>query len=463
MASSEPVNERMREDWDRRAREDASYYVAFGRRRQTREEFLSSAGDVLRSLREEYRRFPPRTNFRELAALEIGCGPGRLMAALSEDFGRLFGVDVSGEMVALARENLKGIPHAGARQGNGADLAGFADSSIDFCYSYAVFQHIPDNGVVRNYLREACRVLKPGGVFKGQLNGLPQTRQPGADATPVCGWSARAAVSESPEEQRVAVDTWCGVGFRPEEIALFAAEQGMQLLAMDGFDTQYLWVTMRKPSEPASAAEGGARIVRVTNTYTADALIPRAGRFASASLWVLDLDAAADLNSLRVMVDGESTAPCFIGKHVWKGPAQVNFYLPPGVRSGVVPVWLESRDKALSDAAPMRVVGAGPMVPKLVSVSDGVNLLSRLWIESRSVKIHLEEVGLTNAAEVRRALHAEIGGHTIQDLDVFCVDPLPQRYEVNLSIPAGVAAGRHQLAVSLARRRFAPLEIQLAE
>jgi hypothetical protein len=237
----------------------------------------------------------------------------------------------------------------------------------------------------------------------------------------------------------------------------------MQLLAMDGFDTQYLWVTMRKPSEPASAAEGGARIVRVTNTYTADALIPRAGRFASASLWVLDLDAAADLNSLRVMVDGESTAPCFIGKHVWKGPTQVNFYLPPGVRSGVVPVWLESRGKALSDAAPMRVVGAGPMVPKLASVSDGVNLLSRLWIESRSVKIHLEEVGLANAAEVRQALHAEIGGHPIQDLDVFCVDPLPQRYEVNLSIPAGVAAGRHQLAVSLARRRFEPLEIQLAE
>jgi SAM-dependent methyltransferase len=139
VASLEAVNIRMREDWDRRAREDASYYVAFGRRRQSREEFLASAGDVLRSLREEYRRFPPDTDFRKLASLEIGCGPGRLMAALQADFGRLLGVDVSGEMVALARENLKDIAHAEARQGNGADLAGFADNSIDFCYSYAVF------------------------------------------------------------------------------------------------------------------------------------------------------------------------------------------------------------------------------------------------------------------------------------------------------------------------------------
>jgi SAM-dependent methyltransferase len=453
----------MREDWDRRAREDASYYVAFGRRRQSREEFLSSAGDVLRSLREEYRRFPPGTDFHALTAIEIGCGPGRLMAALSGEFGRLLGVDVSGEMVALARENLRDVPHAEARQGSGADLRGFSDDSVDFCYSYAVFQHIPDKTVVRNYLREVCRVLKPGGIFKGQLSGLPQTRQDGEEPAAVSGWSARAATATPAAEQRVAVDTWCGVSFRPEEIAAFAAGHGMQLLAMDGFDTQYLWVTWRKPWQGPSMAGGRARIVRVTNTYTADALIPRGGRFASAALWVLGLDEAADLNSLRVRIEDEPTAPCFIGKHVWKGPTQVNFYLPPGVRSGVVPVWLESRGERVSESSAMRVVEPGPMVPKLVSVSDGVNLLSRLWIESRSVKVQLEEVGLANAAAVKQALRAEIGGRQLSGLEVFCVDPLPQRYEVNLSIPPEVAAGRHELSVSLGRRRFAPLEIQLAE
>jgi hypothetical protein len=70
---------------------------------------------------------------------------------------------------------------------------------------------------------------------------------------------------------------------------------------------------------------------------------------------------------------------------------------------------------------------------------------------------------MQSAAEVREALHAEVGDHPIRDFDVFCVDPLPRRYEVNLSIPAEVGAGRHQLAVALAGRRFAPIEIQLAE
>jgi hypothetical protein len=133
------------------------------------------------------------------------------------------------------------------------------------------------------------------------------------------------------------------------------------------------------------------------------------------------------------------------------------------VRSGVLPVWLELRGEPISEAAAMRVVEPGPMVPKLVSVSDGVNLLSRLWIESRSIKVQIEEVGVESAAAVRRALRAEIGGREILDLDVFCVDPLPQRYEVNLSIPPEVGAGRQELLVSLGRRRFAPLEIQLAE
>ena len=153
----------MRDDWDRRAREDAQYYVAFGRRKQSREEFFASAADVLRALKDELRRFPPGTDFAKLSALEIGCGPGRLMLPLSEVFGRIAGVDVSGEMIALARENLAAASNAVALQNTGADLSEFANESIDFCYSYAVFQHIPDKEVVWSYLREACRVLKKGG------------------------------------------------------------------------------------------------------------------------------------------------------------------------------------------------------------------------------------------------------------------------------------------------------------
>src|SRR5271165_6480653 len=97
----------MRADWNQRAGEDAYYYVAFGRRGQDDEEFFATAADVLRVLTHDLKRLRARA-----AALEIGCGPGRLMRPLSRHFSEIDGVDVSDEMVQLARERLRGVPHA---------------------------------------------------------------------------------------------------------------------------------------------------------------------------------------------------------------------------------------------------------------------------------------------------------------------------------------------------------------
>ena len=106
--------ERMRADWNRRAGEDANYYVAFGRREQDDEEFFASAADVVRRLEGELKRLRGRD-----AALEIGCGPGRLMRPMSRHFAEIHGVDVSDEMVRLARERLRGTPNAFAHHSSG--------------------------------------------------------------------------------------------------------------------------------------------------------------------------------------------------------------------------------------------------------------------------------------------------------------------------------------------------------
>ncbi len=53
------VSERMRSDWNQRAREDPHYYVAFGGRDQDEETFLATAADVLRLLEGELRRLAP--------------------------------------------------------------------------------------------------------------------------------------------------------------------------------------------------------------------------------------------------------------------------------------------------------------------------------------------------------------------------------------------------------------------
>ena len=465
----------MREDWDRRAREDAQYYVAFGRRKQSREEFFASAAEVLHALKGEFRRFPPGTDFAQLSALEIGCGPGRLMLPLSEIFGRIAGVDVSGEMVKLARENLAAASNATVLRNTGADLSGFARESVDFCYSYAVFQHIPDKNVVWSYLREASRVLKEGGLLKCQLSGLPDGEDESA-LPPRNGWSLRGAVPQTERTHRgrtsantsanASANTWRGVSFRPEEVAQFAADHNLQLLAMDGFDTQYLWMTARKrgtdsapePKPPVTAA----RIVQVTNTMNADAVVPHSGPFASASLWVIGLDDRADLNSLVVDVDGTMTSPCFIGKHVWNGPVQVNFYLPPGVRSGVVPVSLRLGGRAASNQAPMRVIGPGPLTPRILSVRDGVNLLSQQNVASRAIKVNIEELDAGSTEELLQLVSADLDGWPLGKVGVFAVDPPARRYELNLTVPKHVETGGHHLNIRIGSRTFAPVPIQIS-
>src|SRR5882724_1216584 len=138
MSDSE-VSSRMREDWNARAREDAGYYVAFGRRDSDDADFFATATEVINGLEWELRRVP-LANRGAWRALEIGCGPGRLMRPMSRHFVEIHGVDVSDEMIALAKDKLADIPNAHPSVSDGSSLRAFADESFDFVYSYAVFQ-----------------------------------------------------------------------------------------------------------------------------------------------------------------------------------------------------------------------------------------------------------------------------------------------------------------------------------
>jgi len=110
------------------------------------------------------------------AALEIGCGPGRLMRPLAKHFREIHG-STSRTRWCGSRASVCATRRTRFRiTAPGSDLAMFADEKFDFVYSFAVFQHIPSRDVVFNYLREARRVLKPAGVLRCQLNGLPPMR-----------------------------------------------------------------------------------------------------------------------------------------------------------------------------------------------------------------------------------------------------------------------------------------------
>ena len=210
--------EKMQRDWDERARENARYYVNTERQDWTDDDFFRSgertvAEEILTDMINICQGKDPG----QMRVLEIGCGAGRVTRALAGRFGEVYGVDISGEMIRQATAALADRPNAHVRQNNGKDLAVLGDLVFDFAFSSIVFQHIPSREIVENYVREVHRLLRPGGLFKFQVQG---------DAT----------LSTSPD------DTWLGVPFSDAQVVAMAERCGFEPRYRHGAGTQYFWL-----------------------------------------------------------------------------------------------------------------------------------------------------------------------------------------------------------------------------
>jgi SAM-dependent methyltransferase len=93
--------------------------------------------------------------------LDIGTGTGRMLRLLGVAADTAVGIDISREMLVLARSNLHaaGLEHLSVRQGNMYQLR-FADGSFD---TVTIDQVLYQADQPVEVLREAARVLRPGG------------------------------------------------------------------------------------------------------------------------------------------------------------------------------------------------------------------------------------------------------------------------------------------------------------
>ena len=408
----------MRTEWNRRAQSDAFYYVAFARPQSTEEEFDATAAETLPAIVSELGRLP-LPECRPLRALEIGCGPGRLMLPLSQTFGEIHGVDISDEMIAIARRRLAHVPHAHLHVNEGADLPAFEEGYFDAVYSYAVFQHIPEKAVVLGYLKEALRVLRPGGVARVQLRGTP----------PLASEMASESV------------TWTGCYFTVSEVVSFCRESGALLLAVSGEDTQYLWVTLGKPE---GLPEPGASpvLVGVTSAVTFEKTVPNHGSGAALSLWLAGLPMGADLSSLEVCFDGAPSMGCWLSPRREGGGLQLNALLPRWVTPGIRLVTLRFQGRSVAGEHSIQVVDT-PYCPRIVSVRDGVDLTSG-QIRSNSMKILLEDVADPGGVEFH-------SGKVVLPLAArVLVSGVEDRWEYEVQVPLAVLDGDHVLTVKLA-------------
>jgi ubiquinone/menaquinone biosynthesis C-methylase UbiE len=90
---------------------------------------------------------------QNLTMLELGCGVGRMTHRFSELFKYVYAIDVSQEMLSLARKFWGHLENVEFILGNGRDLKPISDSTVDFLFSYLVLQHVLYVQIVLNYIK----------------------------------------------------------------------------------------------------------------------------------------------------------------------------------------------------------------------------------------------------------------------------------------------------------------------
>ncbi len=102
------------------------------------------------------------------SVLDVGCGTGRVCAQLAKEGVHYTGIDISEEQINQAR---KACPQGKFFTGSMLELP-FPDNSFDAVLHIAALHHLLTKEERARALREAARVLKPGGKLLITVMGL---------------------------------------------------------------------------------------------------------------------------------------------------------------------------------------------------------------------------------------------------------------------------------------------------
>jgi 2-polyprenyl-3-methyl-5-hydroxy-6-metoxy-1,4-benzoquinol methylase len=260
MDSSQPTMsdaDIMRRSWEARASSNPLYAIDAHRREWDIDEFYARGTELVQEMVDPALRIL-NVDPEGKRVFEIGCGMGRLFVGLAERFAEVWGTDISASMIEQGREHCDVA--ATWLVGDGTSLNDVEDGSVDHVLSYEVFEHIPQLSVIRSYLVESLRVLRPGGTFQAQFRyHSDSARQAAVRVLPRSLRVACGAVLRKLDVLPVLgdIDTWLGCVVPPQKSTSMMESVGFT--DVGAFDPNFAgspqkkqvvyWVVGRKPLE----------------------------------------------------------------------------------------------------------------------------------------------------------------------------------------------------------------------
>ncbi|MEK9569981.1 MAG: class I SAM-dependent methyltransferase [Paracoccaceae bacterium] len=110
-----------------------------------------------------FQNFPHFSHLPKRTALEIGFGGGRLLSQAAKCFETVYGVDIH-QNFAMSKKFLSSLGVSNVALFCREEINRIPDESVDFVYSFIVFQHFDKIEEVDFYLNHIHRLLTPEGM-----------------------------------------------------------------------------------------------------------------------------------------------------------------------------------------------------------------------------------------------------------------------------------------------------------
>lgn len=191
---------------------------------------------------------------RRVRALDFGCGVGRHARLLAEHFEEVVGVDISEEMILIARRLNEGVPGLEFVVNAHEHLAGLPDCRFDLVQSVLVLQHLPDEDSILGYVGEMLRVLRPGGLLFFQVPVGEERRRRVQGRRRAYAALRRLGVPAATLYRRLALNPVRMTSVSAERVEARLAEGGGRVVDSEptrvgaGYESSAYWVGKSEPA-----------------------------------------------------------------------------------------------------------------------------------------------------------------------------------------------------------------------